>query len=179
MAAIRVTVEMQEQILELFRQGRSERAIAKIVNKNRRTVSRIIQRGAVVKPGSLAADWVMLIDWEKVRLEASRGVQINILAKEHAEGKISYVQFWREYNKKYPTHPTVTMKLIHKPGEKCFFDYTEGINIINRETGELTKTWLMCGVMAMSSMTYGEFTLTQKRDDLIRSMERYTLCDSR
>lgn len=88
MAAIRVTVEMQEQILELFRQGRSERAIAKIVNKNRRTVSRIIQRGAVVKPGSLAADWVMLIDWEKVRLEASRGVQINILAKEHAEGKI-------------------------------------------------------------------------------------------
>jgi DNA-binding HxlR family transcriptional regulator len=29
----------------------------------------------------------------------------------------------------------------------------------------------MCGVMAMSSMTFGEFTLTQKRDDLMRSME--------
>ena len=44
-----------------------------------------------------------LIDWEKVKLEVSRGVQINILAREHADG----------------------------------------INVINRETGEITKTWLM------------------------------------
>lgn len=163
---------MQEQILELFRQGRSARAIAKIVKKHRTTVSRIIERGTAVAPGAVVADWAQQIDWEKVRLEVSRGVQINILAKEHADGKISYVQFWREYNKKYPTHPTVTMKLVHKPGEKSFFDYAEGINIVNRETGEITKTWLLCGVMAMSSMTYGEFTLTQKRDDLMRSMER-------
>ena len=172
MAAIRVTVAMQEQILELFRQGRSARAIAKIVKKHRKTVSQIIKRGTVARPGAAVADWAASIDWEKVRLEVSRGVQMNILAKEHADGKISYVQFWREYNKKYPTHPTVTMKLVHKPSEKCFFDYTDGINIIDRETGEITKTSLMCGVMAMSSMTYGEFTLTQKRDDLIRSMER-------
>jgi len=48
---------MQEQILELFRQGRSERAIAKIVNKNRRTVSRIIKRGTVAKLGAVTADW--------------------------------------------------------------------------------------------------------------------------
>lgn len=62
MAAVRVTVAMQEQILELFRQGRSERAIAKIVDKNRRTVSRIINRGTVAKPGAVAADWAMQID---------------------------------------------------------------------------------------------------------------------
>ena len=163
---------MQEQILELFRQGRSLRSIAKSVKVNRRTVSRIIDRGTVATPEPVAADWTQLIDWEKVRLEVSRGVQINILAKEHAEGKISYVQFWREYKKRHPSHPTVTMKLVHKPAEKCFFDYAEGIGIVDRTTGEITKTWLMCGVMAMSSMTYGEFTFTQKRDDLIRSMER-------
>jgi len=172
MATVRVTIAMQTQILELFRQGRSERAIAKIVKKHRRTVSKIIKRGTTAAPGAIASDWVKDIDWEKICLEVSRGVQINILAKEHAGDKISYVQFWREYNRKYPAHPTVTMKLIHKPAEKCFFDYTEGINIINRDTGEVTKTSLMCGVMAMSSMCYGEFTLTQKRDDLIRSMER-------
>ena len=172
MATIRVTTAMQMQILELARQGRSVRAIAKIVQKHRKTVSDIIKRGTAMKPGAIESDWSKLIDWEKVKLEVSRGVQINILAREHADGKISYVQFWREYNKKFPDHPTVTMKLHHKPGEKCFFDYAEGINIINRETGEITKTWLMCGVMAMSSMCYGEFTFTQKRDDLIRSMER-------
>ena len=82
MAAIKVTIAMQEQILELFRQGRSERAIAKIVKKHRKTVSRIIKRGTVARPGTIAADWATRIDWEKVRLEVSRGVQINILAKE-------------------------------------------------------------------------------------------------
>ena len=61
------------------------------------------------------------------------------------------VTFSREYNKKYPTHSTVTMKLVHKPGEKCFFDYAEGINIINRETGEITKTSLMCGTTVTST----------------------------
>lgn len=186
MAIVKVTVPMQAQILELHRQGRSERAIARIVGKNRRTVARVIERGTVAKPGAEMPEWAKLIDWERVRLEASRGVQMNILAREHAEGKISYVQFWREYHKKYPNLPTVTMRLTHKPGEKCFFDYTEGIDIIDRETGEVTKTSLMCGVMAMSSMTFGEFTLTQKRDDLMRSMENafrlfggVTLCDSR
>lgn len=171
MATVKVTVPMQTQILELHRQGRSDRAIARIVGKNRRTVARIIERGTVANPGAEVPAWAKLVDWEKVRLEVSRGVQMNILAREHAEGRISYVQFWREYHKKYPNHPTVTMKLVHKPGEKCFFDYTEGIDIVNRETGEITKTSLMCGVMAMSSMTFGEFTLTQKRDDLMRSME--------
>lgn len=171
MATEKVTIPMQTQILELHRQGRSDRAIAKLVGKNRRTVARIIKRGTVAVPGAVIPDWAKLVDWEKVQLEVSRGVQFNILAREHAEGSIGYVQFWREYHKKYPDHPTVTMRLEHKPGEKCFFDYTEGIDIVNRETGEITKTFLMCGVMAMSSMTFGEFTLTQKRDELIRSME--------
>jgi transposase len=171
MATMRVTVAVQTQILELHRQGRSERAIARIMKRNRRTVSRIIKRGTAVIPGAVTADWSVQIDWKKIKLEVSRGVQINILAREHAGDRISYVQFWREYNKRFPDHPTVTMKLVHNPGEKSFFDYSEGINIINRSTGEITKTSLMCGVMAMSSKCYGEFTLTQKRDDLIRSME--------
>jgi transposase len=171
MATMRVSMAMQTQILELHRQGRSDRAIARIIKRNRRTVSRIIKRGTAVIPGAVVADWSKQMDWEKIKLEVSRGVQINILAREHAGDKISYVQFWREYKKRFPDLPSVTMKLVHNPGEKSFFDYAEGINIINRTTGEITKTSLLCGVMAMSSKCYGEFTLTQKRDDLIRSME--------
>jgi hypothetical protein len=132
----------------------------------------VIERGAVEVPGASEPEWARGVDWEKVRLEVSRGVQINILAREHADGKISYVQFWREYHKRYPNHPSVTMRLVHKPGEKCFFDYTEGIDIIDRSSGEITKTWLLCGVMAMSSMSFGEFTLSQRRDDLMRSIEK-------
>jgi transposase len=171
MATEKVTIRMQAQILELHREGRTARAIARIVGKNRRTVARVIKRGSVTSPGVQVPEWSKSVDWEMVRLKVSQGVQFNILAREYAEGVIGYVQFWREYRKQNPSHPTVTMKLVHKPGEKSFFDYAEGINIVDRGTGEVTKTWLMCGVMAMSSMSFGEFTLSQKRDELMRSME--------
>jgi transposase len=171
MAITRETVPMQNQILELHRQGRSDRAIAKIVGKNRRTVAKIISRGSPVAPNVTTPAWTLNVDWEKIRLEVSRGVQLNILAREHVGSLISYAQFCRHFNKTYPDLPTVTMKLVHKPGEKCFFDYSEGIDIVNPTTGEITSTSLFCGVMAMSSMTFGEFTLTQKREELIRSVE--------
>jgi transposase len=170
-AITRETVPMQKQILELHGQGLSDRMIAKIVGRNRRTVVRIIKRGEAVQPNIENPEWAQSVDWEKVRLEVARGTQMNILAREHAGDKISYVQFWRRFNKMYPECPTVTMRLEHKPGERSFFDYTEGIDVIDRMTGEIKTTQLMCGVMAMSSLTYGEFTWTQKRDDLTRSME--------
>ena len=171
MAITRETVPMQNQILELHEQGKSARAIAKIVGKNRRTVARIIERGKVVAPNVEIPDWTKSVDWEKIRLEISRGVQMNILAREYAGDKISYVQFWRQFHKKYPELPMVTMRLEHKPGEKSFFDYTEGIDIVDQTTGEVRATSLCCGVMAMSSYTFGEFTFTQRREDLTRSME--------
>jgi len=171
MAAIKVSIPMQKQILELHSQGLTARKIAKTLKVGRNTIKRILARGEIAMPGGIAPEWAKTVDWEKVRLENSRGVQINILAREFAGEKISYVQFWREYHKKYPTLPAVTMRLVHKPGEKCFFDYSEGIDIIDPSTGEIKKTSLMCGVMAMSSYTYGEFTFTQKRNELTRSME--------
>jgi IS30 family transposase len=109
---------MQKQILELHGQGMSDRMIAKIVGKNRRTVVRIIKRGEAVQPNIENPEWAKLVDWEKVRLEVSRGTQMNILAREHAGDKISYVQFWRQFHKSYPELPTVTMRLTHKPGER-------------------------------------------------------------
>lgn len=171
MAVTRTSILMQKQILELHAQGKTARKIAKLLKISRNTVRAVLDRGEAVDPGNTFAEWSKQIDWNKVHLEVSRGVQINILAREHAAGIISYVQFWREYRRRYPQVPSVTMRLTHKPGEKCFFDYGDGIDIINPTTGEVTKTSFLCGVMAMSSYTYGEFTLTQKREDLLRAME--------
>jgi transcriptional regulator len=93
MAATRETVLMQKQVLELKKQGKSDRAIAIILGKNRRTVSRIIARGEAILPHVETPAWTKTIDWDKVRLEVSRGTQLNVLAREHAAGAISYVQF--------------------------------------------------------------------------------------
>ncbi len=171
MPAVKVSISMQKQILELHAQGLTARKIAKTLKVGRNTIKRVLSRGEPIPAGAIAPVWAKAVDWEKVRLEVARGVQMNILAAEHAGGKISYVQFWRQFNKTYPELPTVTMRLDHKPGEKCFFDYAEGIDVVDVTTGEVRSTSLCCGVMAMSSYTYGEFTFTQKRDDLIRAME--------
>lgn len=171
MAAVKVSTAMQRQVLELHAQGMTARKIAKTLKVGRNTIKKIIERGDLIAPGAIEPEWSKAIDWEKVRLEVSRGVQVNILAREHAEGVVSYVQFWRQFHKKYPEVPQATMRLEHRPGERMYFDYTDGIDIIDRKTGEVKQTQLMCGVLAMSSYTYGEFTLTQKREDLTRSME--------
>ena len=172
MAAVaKVSVAMQKQILELHAQGMTARKIAKVLKVGRNTIRRVINKNSISEPGAAPPPWAQSVDWEKVRLEASRGVPMNILARENASDVISYVQFWRQFHKKYPQVPKVTMRLEHKPGEKCFFDYTEGIDIVAATTGEVRKTSLCCGVMAMSSYTFGEFTYTERRDDLVRSME--------
>lgn len=170
-AVVRVSVAMQKQILELHAQGFTARKIAKTLKVGRNTIRALLKRGDLIMPGAVVPPWAESIDWEKVRLEISRGVQMNILAAEYAGDKISYVQFWRQFHKKYPELPTVTMRLHHNPGEKTFFDYTEGIDIVDPTTGEVRTTALFCGVMAMSSYTYGEFTFTMKREELTRSME--------
>ncbi len=172
MAAVaKVSVAMQKQILELHAQGLTARKIAKTLKIGRNTIRRVLNRGELTAPGPAQPEWATAIDWEKIRLEISRGVQMNILAAEHAAGTISYSQFCRQFQKKYPEVPTVTMRLDHKPAEKSFFDYSEGIDIVDKSTGEVRSTSLFCGVIAMSSYTYGEFTMTMKRDELTRSME--------
>ena len=65
MATVKVTAAMQSQILELHRQGRSDRAIAKIVGENCRRVSRIIKLGFGVLPAGQVPDWAKAIDWGK------------------------------------------------------------------------------------------------------------------
>ena len=171
MAAVRVSIPMQKQIFELHAQGLTARKIAKTLKVGRNTIKRVLERGELVAPGSAPPSWAQLIDWDKVRLEASRGAQMNVLAREYAGDTIGYVQFWRQFYQRYPEVPTVTMRLEHRAAEKTFFDYAEGIDIVDTTTGEITKTSLFCGVMAMSSYTFGEFTLTMKRDELTRSME--------
>jgi transposase len=170
-AVAKVSVAMQKQILELHAQGMTARKIAKVLKVGRNTIRKVINRNSVEDPGAQFPSWAKSVDWEKVRLEVSRGVPVNILAREHASEVISYVQFWRQFHKKYPQVPKVTMRLEHRPGEKCFFDYTDGIDIVNATTGEVTSTSLCCGVMAMSSYTFGDFTFTEQRGELIRSME--------
>ena len=148
MAAAKVSIAMQNQIFELRSKGVTVRQIAKTLKVGRNTIKRVLERGEIVSPGADQPEWSRAIDWEKVRREVSQGVQMNVLAREHAGELISYVQFWRQFYKIYPEVPQTTMRLEHRPAERAFFDYTEGIDVVDAMTGEAKKTHLCCGVLA-------------------------------
>ena len=163
----------QEQILEMHRQGHKIRAITKCLRVSRKTVRRCIREAdAVVAPTPAPTGaWHERVDWEKIRFEWSKGVTITVLHRECAP-EISYLRFLRYFRKIKPGQPQVSMRLNHSPGEKAQFDFTDGINIIDRVTGAVTTTELLCAVMPFSSLTWGEFIPSQKQPELMRSMEK-------
>jgi hypothetical protein len=138
----------------------------------RNTVKKILEDSESPPVILDAPAWAQSIDWEKVHLQVGRGVHFNILHQENCDQKeVSYLKFWRYYRSRYPENKKITMVLHHKPGERTYFDFTDGLYITDRGTGVKTKTQLLCGVLAFSSLTFGEFILDQKQPNMIRSME--------
>ena len=86
-------------------------------------------------------------------------------------------QLWLEYKGKHPDGYQYSqfcelyrrwrgkldycMRQEHRGSEKVFLDYSDGLSIVNRFTGELTLTQLFLAVWGASNYTYGEAYLSQ------------------
>jgi transposase len=171
MAKMRTSVEIRNQVLELRKQGKGKKAIARTLKIARNTVKKILEDAETSTIPEIPI-WAEKIDWEKIHLQVGRGIHLNILHQENTDTKeVGYLKFWRHYRSRHPENKKITMVLHHKPGERIYFDFTDGLYITDRETGVKTKTQLLCGVLAFSSLTFGEFILDQKQPNMIRSME--------
>lgn len=165
---------MQEQIKYLRKQGYSIRAIANALQVHRRTVRRYLPSDDKHKLIVSLPDEATIgkdLNWDHIHHEYAKGVPLKIIHQEVLP-EVDYVKFWRAYRKEKPQTPQVTMILDHRPGERTQIDYCDGIPIYNRKTGEKTETQFFCGVLAFSSYTYGEFTLSQKIGSFIDSQKR-------
>jgi transposase len=164
---------MQEQVLHLFhKKGFKIRQIVKALKISRNTVRTILREQSTTEAvKAQVPDWAKAIDWEKIKHEYHRGVTIKILQKELAP-EITYKIFWRYFRTLIPAAAeSVTIRLEHKPGEKTFFDFADGIDIVDRKTRERTKTELFSAVLPFSSLIAGEFVVDQKQPTLIRAIE--------
>jgi len=173
MALRRTSVAMQNQIFELNTQGFKIRRIAKILNISRNTVRSILRKNIVDEPTvSLATPEpvTLKIDWQKVATEHNKGVQLKTLWQELDPG-ISYWAFWRSFQKNSPPELKVTIRLHHNPGEKIFFDFTNGLFLTDPKSGQKIKTQLFVGIMPFSSFTCGEFVMDQKQATFTKAME--------
>ena len=84
---------------------------------------------------------------------------------------ISRTQFYEYFAKHRPSK--IDMKVIHKGGDLIFADYSgDGLEYIDRLTGEIVPVELFVCCWGASSYSYAEATLSQKREDWVQSHDR-------
>lgn len=177
MTRLRTSRDMREQVLQLFSEHHTIRRIAKVTGLSRNTVRSILRAAEQNKttPVDLIPqpDWRAAVDWSKVIDEhARRGTPIKTLHREFAPEHVTYMVFWHEYRRQSPASPEVSIRLHHEPGERTYFDFADGIHIVDRVSGAKTKTQLLVSCLPFSSLTEAEFLPDQKQPNFIRGIER-------
>jgi transposase len=104
-----------------------------------------------------------------------KGVTLRLLHDEYFVSNpngYGYTKFVELYNE-WAERLKVTMRQVHKAGEKCFVDYSGNkLTIVDRATGERVEVELFVAVMGASNYTYAEATATQRSADWIASHVR-------
>jgi len=111
-----------------------------------------------------------------IHLELRRpGVTLRLLHEEYTRSNpnaYGYTKFVELYNT-WADRLKVTMRQVHKAGEKCFVDYSGMCpSIVDAKTGERIAVELFVAVMGASNYTYVEATATQRSADWIASHVR-------
>lgn len=176
MAMERISVRMQGEIKRLHEAGYPIRAISRSLRLSRKTIRRYLGlgKGEGGPEAEREATWADRIDWEWAKKEVGKGATIKQVHLEAAAEGVDYVGFWRAYHKRCggARESDVTIRLIHKPGEKAYVDFCDGIEIVEGSTGKRTKTELFVGVLPFSSYTFAEFVPDQKLPSFIGAQER-------
>jgi len=104
------------------------------------------------------------------------GVTLRLLHLEYIEsnpvGAYGYTQFCEHYRAWKKTQ-RVTMRQVHRAGDKLFVDYSgKKPSIVDPETGERIEVELFVAVLGASNYTYAEATRTQTVADWVMSHVR-------
>lgn len=107
------------------------------------------------------------------------------IEKELSRPHVTLQRLWEDYAKEHPdglkrtafydyvSHhraPKVTMKMIHKGGDKVFVDYSgDGLEYVDRKTGEIVAVDLFVCAWGASSYTFAEASRNQKTRDFALS----------
>ena len=106
-----------------------------------------------------------------------KGVTLMLLWEEYLRSctgcqAYQYAQFCVHY-RQYRSRLKLSMRQIHKVGEKLFVDYSgDGVAIVDPATGEIRQAQIFVAVLGASGYTYAEATLSQRLPDWIGSHVR-------
>lgn len=176
--------------------GMSEREIARATNMKKSTVRDYLLRAQQVGlsweqaapqedsvlekllfPSSIQTKGTKALpDWGYVHRELrKKGVTLELLWEEyrtdHPAG-YGYSRFCELYQIAAPSFD-LSMRQIHRAGEKLFVDYSgQTIPIVDHLTGEIRQAQIFVAVLGASNYTFAEATWTQQLPDWIASHVR-------
>jgi len=100
----------------------------------------------------------LMLLWEEYLAEHPQGYRYS-----------HFCELYRQWARKLK----ISMRQIHKAGEKLFVDYAgQTLPIVNPHTGEITEAQIFVAVLGASSYTFAEVTLSQNLPDWLGSHRR-------
>ena len=182
------------EILRLYSQGISQRAIAESLSCSRNTVAKVLQRAKELSiawpltpettdavldklfyPDSVTPTNRRLPDNEYIHKEmAKKGVSLRLLWNEYCEDckanrelPLMYSQFCYYYQQ-YSQKTRATMHIPRKPAEQIEVDWAGKTMVLtDRISGELCRACLFVGVLPYSQYAYVEAFLSQDMESWI------------
>ncbi len=197
MAAERLTMRQVREVLRLkWEQRYSDRKVALACHISRPAIKTTVTR-------ALAAglSWPLPIEVDDVALERllfpppvitpssrplpnfaevhqelrHKGVTLQLLWEEYKANTpdgLQYSQFCVRY-RAWTRHLQLTMRQVHRAGEKCFVDYAgQTVPVIDPRTGEVRAAQVFVAVLGASHYCYAEATESQALADWIGSHVR-------
>ena len=169
--------------------GLSERGIARATNQKKSTVRdykiRAITTGLtwsemadmddasielrLFPPSTPGAGLRPLPNWGEIHRELRRkGVTLQLLWEEYRGVHVTgygYSRFCELYQRVEPRFD-LSMRQVHKAGEKLFVDYSgQTVEIVDSQTGECRNAQIFVAVWGASNYTFAEATWTQRLHD--------------
>jgi len=178
MVGERKSVEVRNQIFELYDRGIGKKKIAQALGISKNTVTGIVRRSEE-SGGALGAQsgplWSKSLNWDDIKNELTkRYTTIKVLHQEFAPPGISYLRFYRELCRRVPKDlaQAARIRFHYEPGKRLEIDYCDGIDIVDRVTGTRARTHLFAAVSSSSDYVYGEFAYSQRQEDFLRAHDR-------
>ena len=110
------------------------------------------------------------VDKEIRRTGVTLGLMWKEYLRQHPDGyrHSQFGHYYSDWSKK----PAPVMHIIHKAGDKVFVDFAgEKMQIVDKDTGELTEAEVFVAILGASQLTYVEATESQKKEDFVGACE--------
>lgn len=186
----------EKQILQLLRDGQSQRRIASMLGVSRNTVAKVANAAQLnpvppekldgleerelhhlLFPEEALIPILKLPDFAYIHKELMRnGVTLKLLWEEYVDicrsaGKPPYM--YSQYCKLYQDYVDknkLTMHIRHKPGDKLMVDWAgTTIPLYDKVTGISSKAYLFVATLPFSMYSYAQACLTMKQEDWINA----------